>query len=296
MRSIHVLCIACLGAAALCSGCARRDAHVEPQPATQARGDLLQGAVLLPLDDTSPPAGAVTGYFRSIDWELAGGVVLLSWRWDGPPCTFVVYCGDGIVSPAQGLAFASLAHPLWEERGPGIYHYKVVAEPREAGGAIEEIICGPVMLGRLRWDRDASVHEVCSHFAIYLRKAADVLPPLCIYTAPLPDVPRTENSVSLRRMFSRDAVTMRAPGERQFLFGETRTAEVAARINAVLGRPAAAPVTDEEAWQYLLDRKNSVTATYCNITAENVPDRSFESLPSAPVWFTYSRALLYDED
>ncbi len=296
MRSIRVLCIACLGAVALCGGCARRDAHVEPQPATQARGDLLQGAVLLPLEDTDPPAGAVTGYFHSIDWEMAGGVVLLSWRWEGPPCTFVVYCGDRIVSPVQGLGASSLSHALWEERGPGIYHYKVVAEPSEGGGAIEEIICGPVMLGRLVWDYDPLVNEVCSHFAIYLRKAVETQPPLCVYTAPLLESPQTRHSVPLRRMFSSDAVFTRVAGERQFLFGETRSAEVAAAVNAVLGRPAGAPVTDEEVWDYLLDRKNSVTATYCNITAEGVPDKSFESLHSAPVWFTYSRALLYDED
>ena len=63
-----------------------------------------------------------------------------------------------------------------------------------------------------------------------------------------------------------------------------------------LGRPLGAPVTDEEVWGYLLARKNSVTATYCNVTAENVPDKDIESPHSAPVWFTYSRSLLYDED
>ncbi|HNR99830.1 MAG TPA: hypothetical protein PKX48_02545 [Planctomycetota bacterium] len=296
MGSIQARCIVCFAAAALCGGCGSRGAGDRPLPAAQVRGDLLEGGVPLPLDDTYPLAGAVTSRFHSIDWENAGGVILLSWRWDGPPCTFVVYCGDRMVSPAQGLGFSSFAHPLWEDCGPGIYHYKVVAEPIEPGGESDEIVCGPVMLGRLRWDRDSRVREVCSHFAVYLRRAVDVLPPLCIYVVPLCDFPRTENSVSLRRIFSNDATTPRMPGERQFLFGETRSAEVAARINVTLGRPLGAPVTDEEVWGYLLARKNSVTATYCNVTAENVPDKDIESPHSAPVWFTYSRSLLYDED
>jgi hypothetical protein len=118
-------------------------------------------------------------------------------------------------------------------------------------------------------------------------------PPLCIYAAPLPEEPQDEYGVALRRVFASDAIITRVLGERQFLFGATRSTEVTARVNAVLGRPASSPVDDEDVWNYVLSRQNSVTVTYCNVTAQDVPDKSFESAQSASVWFLYTRALLY---
>jgi hypothetical protein len=280
----------------LIAGCARHDAQSGGVQGNRARSDVLEGAVTLPIDDSLEPAGAVRGSFRSIDWETTGGLVMLSWSWDGPPRTFVIYCGAQILPPTEGIATLSMSHALWQEKGPGIYHYKVVAEPASPEDEPQEIVCGPIVMGRIVWDYSEAARERCTHFAVYLRKVGESRPALCIYTAPLPEGPQDEYGVPLRRIFSSDAVQTRVAGERQFLFGETRSTNVAARINTVRNRPADTPVTDQEVWDYILLRKNSVTLTYCTLTNDGIPDGQFESAQSPPVWFTYSRALLYADE
>ncbi len=291
--------------AALLGGCGRHDTNSVKVNVSNVRADLLEGAVTLPLDNIPAPAGAVQAGFRSIDWEIAGGLVLLSWCWEGAPRTFVVYCGDELVSKAEGTSAQAFVHALWQEpdlsginkgvyRSPGIYYYRVVAEA--AGVEPREITCGPVIVGRILWEFGSSVREACSNYAVYLRRRGEVRAPLCIYTAAIPEAPAQAGSVALKRIFSDDDTVTRAPGERQFLFGETRSAAVTTRVNEMLFRAPDWPVNDDEVWAYLLSGVNTVTLTHCNVDDEGAPDRSFESAPSGEVQFTYQRITLSSEE
>ena len=259
----------------------------------------------LPLDGLPASEGAVQAGFRSIDWEVAGGLVLLSWRWEGSPRTFVVYCGDDLVSTAEGTSAQTFVHALWHEpdrsgvnknvyQSPGIYYYRVVAEA--AAVKPQEIICGPVIMGRVLWEFDPSVRDKCSHYAVYLRRRGEVRAPLCIYTAPIPEAPATAGCVALGQIFSSDDVVTRAPGEHQFLFGETRSSAVTRRINEMFYRPALSPVKDEEVWAYILSGVNTITMTNCNVGEDGLPDAHAESAPSREVLFTYKRVTLFSEE